>query len=298
MSGLKLFRTDTTNSGMTEVMPRLAEIEADVQGLVETHMETLLGVRFLASEYSTGPVHGGRIDSLGLDENGSPVIVEYKRGTDAGVINQGLFYLAWLMDHRAEFEHLVRDRLGGTAASQVLWSGPRLICIAGDFTRYDVHAVREHRRSIDLVRYRLFGSDLLGLETVASVTGHPAPAKRVRRRGAGASPVRKQGGPMVELADAVDEVLVGLGDGVTRVQRKQYRAYRRLRNFASLCPPQQTKLLVYLKADPKEVDLVPGFTRDVTGLGHHGTGDLELQLRTERDLERAGDLLRLSYDAA
>ncbi|MEU3499921.1 DUF5655 domain-containing protein [Streptomyces hundungensis] len=298
MSGLKLFRTDTTNGGMTEVMPRLAEIEADVQGLVETHMETLLGVRFLASEYSTGPVHGGRIDSLGLDENGSPVIVEYKRGTDAGVINQGLFYLAWLMDHRAEFEHLVRDRLGGTAASQVLWSGPRLICIAGDFTRYDVHAVREHRRSIDLVRYRYFGSDHFGLETVASVTGHPALVERARRRGAGVSPVRKQGGQMVELADAVDEVLVGLGDGVTRVQRKQYRAYRRLRNFASLCPPQQTKLLVYLKADPKEVDLVPGFTRDVTGLGHHGTGDLELQLRTERDLERAGDLLRLSYAAA
>ncbi len=94
MSGLKLFRTDTTNSGMTEVMPRLAEIEADVQALVEAHMETLLGVRFLASEYSTGPAHGGRIDSLGLDENGSPVIIEYKRGTDAGVINQGLFYLA------------------------------------------------------------------------------------------------------------------------------------------------------------------------------------------------------------
>ncbi|CAM5580383.1 hypothetical protein STENM36S_08546 [Streptomyces tendae] len=31
-----------------------------------------LGVRFLASEYGTGPVHGGRIDSLGLDENVSP----------------------------------------------------------------------------------------------------------------------------------------------------------------------------------------------------------------------------------
>lgn len=171
MSGLRLFRTDTTNSGMTEVMPRLAEVEADVQGLVEAHMETLLGVRFLASEYGTRPVHGGRIDSLGLDENGSPVIAEYKRGVDAGVINQGLFYLAWLMDHRAEFEHLVRDRLGVTAAPQVLWSSPRLICAAGDFTRYDVHAVREHRRSIDLVRYRFFGSDLFGLETVASVSG-------------------------------------------------------------------------------------------------------------------------------
>ncbi|MFE4646091.1 transporter, partial [Streptomyces sp. NPDC056730] len=36
--------------------------------------------------------------SIGLDENGSPVIVEYKRGIDSGVINQGLFYLSWLMD--------------------------------------------------------------------------------------------------------------------------------------------------------------------------------------------------------
>ncbi|MFD5753572.1 DUF5655 domain-containing protein [Streptomyces sp. NPDC127033] len=294
MSGLKLFHT---NGGVREAVPRLAEAEADVQGFVEAHMETLLGVRFLASEYGTGPVHGGRIDSLGLDENGAPVIVEYKRATDAGVINQGLFYLAWLMDHRAEFGHLVRDRLGATAAAQILWSAPRLICVAGDFTRYDVHAVREHRRSIDLVRYRYFGADLFGLETVASVTG-PAPAAGVRRRVARPSAVCGRGRALVELAVAVDEVLLGLGEGVTRVQRKQYAAYQRLRNFACLCPPQQTKLLVYLKADPKEVELVPGFTRDVTRLGHHGTGDLEVQLRTERDVERAAELFQLSFAAA
>ncbi len=283
---------------MTEVMPRLAEVEADVQGLVETHMEMLLGVRFLVSEYSTGPVHGGRIDSLGLDENGSPVIVEYKRGVDAGVINQGLFYLAWLMDHRAEFEHLVRNRLGVMAASQILWSGPRLICIAGDFTRYDVHAVREHRRSIDLVRYRLFGSDMIGLETVASVSGGIQRARRTRRTVVAWAAADVQGTAMVELAGAVDEALLGLGDGVTCVERKQYRAYQRLRSFACLIPPQQAKVLVYLRADPKEVDLVPGFTRDVSGLGHHGTGDLEVQLRTLRDVERAQDLFRASYATA
>lgn len=293
--GLKLFNT---RCGVNEVTPHLAAIEADVQDLIETHMDTMLGVRFLASEFVIDCVDGGRIDSLGLDENGAPVIVEYKRGTDAGVINQGLYYMAWLTAHRSTFEGLVRDRLGATAAAQVLWSVPRLICVAGDFTRYDAHAVREHRRSIDLVRYRYFGSDHFGLETVASVTGHSAEAKRVRRRAPGAQPVRQQGGAMTELAAAVDEVLVGLGDGVTRIQRKQYRAYQRLRNFACLIPPQQTKVLVYLKADPTTVDLVPDFTRDVTGLGHHGTGDLEVQLRSERDLERAQDLFRLSYAAA
>ena len=93
-------------------------------------------------------------------------------------------------------------------------------------------------------------------------------------------------------------MLLGLGEGVTKVENRVYTAYQRLRNFACVCPPQKSKVLVYLKADPKEVELVPGFTRDVTGLGHHGTGDLELQLRTERDLERARDLLRLSYAAA
>ena len=75
MSGLKLFHT--TNGGVTEVAPRLAEAEADVQGFVEAHMEAMLGVRFLASEYVIDCADGGRIDSLGLDENGAPVVVEF-----------------------------------------------------------------------------------------------------------------------------------------------------------------------------------------------------------------------------
>ncbi|MFB6550612.1 MULTISPECIES: hypothetical protein [unclassified Streptomyces] len=56
MPDLKLYNT---NGGVTEVAPRLADAEADVQSIVEANMEKLLGVRFLASENSTGPVHGG-----------------------------------------------------------------------------------------------------------------------------------------------------------------------------------------------------------------------------------------------
>ncbi|MFJ5596210.1 transporter [Streptomyces noursei] len=238
-------------------------------------MDTMLGVTFLASEYVIGcDGGGGRIDSLGIDENGAPVVVEYKRGTDSGVINQGLYYLSWLLAHRDAFRALVRERLGATVASQVLWSAPRLICFAGDFTRYDAHAVREHRRSIDLVRYRYYGDDHFGLETAASVTGLSGTAKRSCRRESGQRGVRPPGGALAELAEAVDEVPLGVGDGVTRVQRKQYVAYQRLCNFACVIPPQQTKLLIYLKANPKKVDLIPGLTRNVTKVGHHGTGNL------------------------
>ncbi|WP_394297836.1 hypothetical protein [Streptomyces globisporus] len=71
-----------------EIAARPAEVERHLQDLVEANMESMLGVRFLASEYSTGPVHRGRIDSLGLDENGSPVVVEYKRGRDADLLTE------------------------------------------------------------------------------------------------------------------------------------------------------------------------------------------------------------------
>ncbi|MFF5491716.1 hypothetical protein [Streptomyces virginiae] len=66
-----------SGGGAVEVTARSAELERHLQDVVEENMELLLGVRFLASEYSTGPVHGGRIDSLGIDENGSPVVVEF-----------------------------------------------------------------------------------------------------------------------------------------------------------------------------------------------------------------------------
>jgi RecB family endonuclease NucS len=58
---------------------------------MEKNLEPLLSIRFLASEYSTGKTHRGRIDTLGIDENGCPVIIEYKRALNENVINQGLF---------------------------------------------------------------------------------------------------------------------------------------------------------------------------------------------------------------
>ena len=52
--------------------------ERELQTFVEQNMERLFNVRFLASEYATSKQHGGRIDSLGLDKNNAPVIIEDK----------------------------------------------------------------------------------------------------------------------------------------------------------------------------------------------------------------------------
>ena len=91
MGDIKLFRLK--NSNADELTGKSATIEKSLQTLVEKNLETFLGVRFLATEYSTGKTHAGRMDTLGIDENGCLVIIEYKRFTDENVINQGLFYI-------------------------------------------------------------------------------------------------------------------------------------------------------------------------------------------------------------
>jgi RecB family endonuclease NucS len=87
MSDLKMFRIDKNN--VAEVTSQSIELEKSLQNLIDTNLETMLGVRFLGSEYVTGKTHGGRIDTLGIDENYCPVIVEYKRALNENVINQG-----------------------------------------------------------------------------------------------------------------------------------------------------------------------------------------------------------------
>lgn len=102
MSDLKLF--SLKENRVEELKGHAATFEKDLQNLIEANMEAFLGVRFLAREYTTVKTHKGRIDSLGLDENNAPVIIEYKRHQNENVINQGLFYLDWLMDHQAELQ--------------------------------------------------------------------------------------------------------------------------------------------------------------------------------------------------
>lgn len=305
MSDIQLFRLGLAN-GACELPGRAVAVEKQLQTLLEAHMETFLGVRFLASEYATGKTHKGRIDSLGLDENGCPVIVEYKRHSNENVINQGLFYLDWLLDHQAEFRWLVMETLGKDAAEQIEWGGTRLLCIAADFTRYDQHAVQLIQRNIELIRYKLFADDLLLLELVNSVSAaEPSVAlKSLETEPSKLATAGKDKSWQEQLAQTTDEVfelfeqtnsyLHSLGDDVQEKHLKLYVAYRRLKNFASLVV-QSKRLQLYLKLDPDSVELVEGFSRDVRYIGHWGTGDLELSLRTQADLEMAKVLIERSY---
>jgi predicted transport protein len=315
MTDIQLFRL--TDGAAIELVQRAAGLERDLQKIIEGQMEPLLGVRFLASEFVTDATHRGRIDSLGIDENGCPVIIEYKRTVNENVINQGLFYLSWLLEHRGEFRWLVMSKLGKDVADPINWAGARLLCIASDFKHYDLHAVRLIDRNIELIRYRLFDANLLMLELVHKVvaTGNSstkglaldtADAPKVPQAAPAQepSPVSKDKSHVERLASASEQVkaiveqlaefILSLGDDVTERPSHLYTAFRRLKNFVSVIA-YTNRVLVLLKVDPSTVQLEPGFSRDVSKIGHWGTGDLELTLQSLADLERAKPLIERSY---
>jgi predicted transport protein len=299
LADIRLFQLHS--DAARELRAASIDIEKSLQSLMEQHLESFLGVRFLATEYVTGKAHGGRIDTLGLDDNNCPVIIEYKRALNENVISQGLFYLDWLMDHQGEFTLQVLKKLGAEMAEKIDWSEPRLLCIAGDFTRYDEYAVLQIPRNIELLRYRRYGDDLLLLELVRASNTPPSPrrprsaeANKEKLSAMDMAVATDQPTALQDVWEALKAFLLALGDDVQMKELEQYVAFRRLKNFA--CVKRRSKdLQVWTRLDPSSVDLVEGFTRDVSQIGHAGTGDLEIRIQNAADLERAQPLLLRSY---
>lgn len=320
MSDIKLFRLSSGQA--TELQGSASDLEKPLQTLIEANLMPLLSIQFLASEHSTGKTHGGRIDSLGMDENNCPVVLEYKRSVGENVINQGLFYLDWLMDHKAEFKLLVLDKLGAEAADTIDWSAPRVVCLAADFTKYDGHAVQQIGRNIELIRYRRFGDDLLLLESANA--GGDASAKATLSKQAKAAATKpapsaaalpdaavlKHTGPdksyaelltalsepMLQLLTSLEDYTLSLGDDVQRKDLRLYAAFKRLKNFATVVLHKKNCLLLYLHVDPATALAVLPKTRDVTHIGHWGTGNLEVTLNTLSDLDATKPFINAAYE--
>ena len=104
---------------------------------------------------------------------------------------------------------------------------------------------------------------------------------------------------LTDLYHLMSDFMLALGDDVETKTTAYYVAFRRIKNFASLeFRNQAKKLLVYVKVDPDSVVLEQGFTRDVRGIGHFGTGDLEITIQSSADFEKAKPLLEKSYEVS
>ena len=296
MSEIKLFELKPS---VKERHASSAMFERELQNLIETNMERFFGVKLLKSEYV---ITNGRMDSIGIDEDHSPVIFEYKRHSNENVINQGLFYLDWLLDHKADFKILVQEKLGIDEAKKIDWSVPRVICIANDFTRYDLHAVNQMQRNIMLVRYRKYDKDLILFEFLNNPSFRPIVEGRqttivTNTQRTHASMLESASATIKSLYTSLCDYIESLGADLTAVPLKHYLAYKKVQNVFCI-ELFKNHIALNLKIDPDTVDLEAGFIRDVRNTGHHGTGNLEITIKTDLDLEKAKPIIDRAYSEA
>lgn len=285
--------------------------ERELQTLVEENLKPVFNCRFVASEFSTGSVHSGRIDTLALSEESHPVIIEYKKVKSSELINQSLFYLHWLQDHQGDFELEVQKRIGTDV--DVNWNDTRVICIAPNYKRYDIHAVQMMGANIELWKYRLFENETIYFEEVfqASVGSSPSAssdgkdpvmveagkkAARTRQTATYTFDEHLEGKPqrIQDLALQIQEFVTDLDPAIEEVPKKHYVAYKGAQNIVCV-HLQKKRVQLYVKVDPKSIEEMPDIGRDVTDIGTYGTGDLELPVSREDDFEKAKPFIAMAY---
>ncbi len=286
--------------------------EKALQHLIESNLDVVFKCRLVATEFSTGAQHAGRIDTLALSEDGNPVIIEYKNVESSDLITQSLFYLAWIHDHKGDFQVAAQVALGEKI--EVDWSAVRVICIAPNYRKYDLHAVRVMGAGLELWTYRFFENDVIYLEEVfqksdpgvGTQPGAKNPvmiaagkkAALARATGSYSFDQHVKGKPqgIRALALAVNDYVTGLDASIQVVPKKLYVAYKTSQNIVCL-EVQRKKLYLFLKIDPKRSAGPRGLSRDVSQVGHYGTGDLEITVTSQQDLDLAKPFIKEAYEA-
>jgi predicted transport protein len=295
----------TTNGNVKKIPPVRAGLEKDVQKLFEKNLDEVLNIKFLATEYSTS--FGGRIDSLGIDNNGSPVIIEYKRSQNDNVINQGLSYLRWLLDHKADFEALVRKMNVGI---EIDWASPRVICVAESYNKFDLDTADLLPMDIELLRYRLYENDILLVEPeiqrkVRVSTSEIFNKGEKQKRGfkekiqyTVEDHLKSANNTTRELFSILKEKIFALDESIIEEPKAKYIAYKLTTNFCDVVVLRDF-LKIFLNIPSGELDDLSGIARDLTkpkAIGHWGNGDYEVKIEKKEDADKIMELIRQSYE--
>ncbi|HLA80731.1 MAG TPA: DUF5655 domain-containing protein, partial [Thermoleophilia bacterium] len=97
-----------------------------------------------------------------------------------------------------------------------------------------------------------------------------------------------------ELALAIQDYVLSLSPSIEETPKKMYVAYRTTQNLLCL-EVQKHRVILYLKLDPREAKGPPSISRDVSAVGHYGTGNLEIRVSNLEDLEAAKPFIEMAY---
>ena len=105
--------------------------------------------------------------------------------------------------------------------------------------------------------------------------------------------INKLNSDLTKLLNEIREYIVDLDSSIEEIPKKHYIVYKTTQNFVCI-ETQRKKIVLYLKVNPDEIEKMPNQARDVRQIGHFGTGDLGLTIKSMMDFEETKELISLS----
>lgn len=294
------------NLAVKKLIARDLDLERNLQELIEVNLEEILNIVFLAHEYSTS--FGGRIDTLGVDKNGSPCIIEYKKNQNDNVINQGLSYLKWLLDHKEKLEILCQDK---KIDVEIDWDSPRVICIAESYSKFDIDTADILPINIELFRYRIYNENILYLESEnyqkvkISTSGIIKKGKTQKAKSAQLQKLYSVDDHLaginketLDLFQNLRERVLSLDQNIIEEAKSKYIAYKTSTNFVDVVV-KQYGLKIFLNIKSGQLNDPQKLARDLTKpkpIGHWGNGDYEVKFESASEADAVFALIKQSYD--
>ena len=276
--------------------------EKELQTLCEKNLEEFFQVRFIATEFPFADEYSGRLDTIGLDYEGNPVIIEYKLDTNSAIISQVLFYMDWLVNHHGDFEIAAKKTLGNNI--KINWDNPKMILVAQDYNKYDKYAVNQIQYDVYLYKYIYYKSNEIYLENINvqdnkkySITNKinktTNKTKYERKEYDIDFHLNKSSEDIKELYKELDEKILDISDQIEKRILKMCIGYRTTKNFVEIHIYKNFMQILLTDIeynDPKHlIEKVPDSFR--------WSLNKRMNISNREDLEYAINLIKQSYNS-
>ena len=279
--------------------------QRDIQELVEANLVSLFSLQLVRSEFA---LSGLRVDTLAFDKDARAfVIIEFKRGSNYSVVDQGMSHLGLMPNNKADFILEYNERCNGSLKrDNVDWSQTKVIFISPSFTTFQLEAINFKDLPIELWEVRRYGNNTVRLDqhkpasavasikTVSKKSDVVEAISREVRTYTEEGHLRTAEHNISDLYARFKELVLSISPELTIKPMKQYIAFRAKTNISDVVVLKKS-LKIFINLPKGKLDDPKQLARDVSNLGHWGNGDYQITISADDELEYIVSLVRQSY---
>jgi len=300
---MQLFQNN--KSSLMDLREISFKLERDIQQLFEKNLFQITGLEFVKSEFS---IQNQRIDTLAFDmENNAFVIIEYKRGHNYSVFDQGVAYLNTLLKYKADFVLEYNEALNKTLKkNEVDWSQSKIVFVSPSFNQNQKQAVDFKDLNIELWEIKQFENNIIVIDGVQKSQAAPSikltsiPEKKTEL-----SEIAKEiktyneedfyigkTEEIIELYNDFKQAILNLSSEISILPKKVYIAFKKDRKNIADIQILNKGLKIFINVKKGDLEDPKGITKDISRLGHHGNGDYQVEVSDTKYLEYVMSLIK------